>query len=113
MIQEQLQAVLAPLVAGRSFPNLAAQDTALPYIVYQRVVSVTHNTLQGTTDLQNTRVQIDVYAKTYASAQQLAAAVRSAMSTASFTNLQISDQDFYEAEARLHRVSLDYSIWSR
>jgi len=113
VIQEQLQAVLAPLVAGKSFPNLAAQDTAPPYIVYQRVVSVTHNTLQGTTDLQNTRVQIDVYAKTYASAQQVAAAVRSAMSTASFTNLQISEQDFYEAEARLHRVSLDYSIWSR
>jgi hypothetical protein len=35
------------------------------------------------------------------------------MQAASFTNLQISDQDFYEAEVRLHRVSLDYSIWSR
>ena len=113
MIQEQLQAVLAPLVAGKSFPNLAAQDTVPPYIVYQRVVSVPHNTLQGATDLQNTRVQIDAYAKTYGQAQALAENVRAAMQGAGFSNIQLSEQDFFEVEVRLHRVSLDYSIWSR
>jgi len=113
VIQEQLQAVLAPLVAGASFPNLAAQNAAPPYIVYQRVVSMTHNNLLAPSDLQNTRVQIDAYAKTYAGVQQLAAAIRTAMQAASFTNLQISEQDFYELDARVHRVSLDYSIWSR
>ncbi len=113
MIQEQLQAILAPLVAGLSFPNLAAQDAAPPYIVYQRVVSNTHNNLRGASDLQNTRVQIDAYAKTYAGAQQLASSVRAAMQGAAFTNIQLSEQDFFETDVRLHRVSLDYSIWSR
>lgn len=112
MIQEQLQALLAPLVAGKSYPNLAAQDASAPYIVYQRVVSTTHNTLQGPSDLQNTRMQIDVYAKTYGGAQQLAGAVRAALLGATFINLQLSEQDFYESEVRLHRVSLDYSIWA-
>lgn len=108
-----MQAVLAPLVAGRSYPNLAAQDAVAPYLVYQRVVSPTHNTLQGATDLQNTRVQIDAYAKTYSAVQMLAAQVRAAMQAAGFVNLQITEQDFFEIDARLHRVSLDYSIWSR
>ena len=112
MIQEQLQAVLAPLVVGKSFPNLAAQDATPPYIVYHRVVSVTHNNLQGPSDLQNTRVQIDAYAKTYAGVQQIAASVRLAMQGAGFINVQLSEQDFYEIDVRLHRVSLDYSIWS-
>ena len=112
MIQEDLQAVLAPLVDGRSYPSLADQAAVPPYIVYQRVVSVIHNSLQGPSDLQNTRVQIDVYAKTYGGAQQLASAVSQAMQAAPFINLQISDQDFYEMEVRLHRVSLDYSIWA-
>ena len=113
MIQEQLQAVLAPLVGGSSFPNLAAQEAVPPYIVYQRIVSITHNNLLGPSDLQNTRVQIDAYAKTYAQAQQIASDIRLAMQTAGFTNLQISEQDFFETEVRLHRVSLDYSIWAR
>jgi hypothetical protein len=113
MIQEQLQAVLAPLVSGASFPNLAAQEAVPPYIVYQRIVSITHNNLLGPSDLQNTRVQIDAYAKTYAQAQQIASDIRLAMLAAAFTNLQISEQDFFETEVRLHRVSLDYSIWAR
>ena len=113
MILEQMQAVLAPLVAGRSYPNLAAQDAVAPYLVYQRIVSPTLNTLQGASDLQNTRVQIDAYAKTYSAVQILATQVRAAMQAAGFVNLQITEQDFLEIDARLHRVSLDYSIWSR
>jgi Protein of unknown function (DUF3168) len=113
MIQELLQGVLGPLVNGASFPNLAAQDAVPPYIVYQRIVSITHNNLQGPSDLQNTRIQIDAYAKTYAQVQLLAAEIRQAMQGAGFINLQISEQDFFETEVRLHRVSLDYSIWSR
>ena len=113
MIQEQLQSVLAPLVNGASYPNIASQNTATPYIVYQRVVSTTNNNLLGPSDLQNTRVQIDAYAKTYAAAQHLAGSIRTAMQAASFTNIQLSEQDLYEFEPRLHRVTLDYSIWSR
>ena len=112
MIQEQLQAVLAPIVAGRSYPNLAAQDAAAPYIVYQRVVSVTNNNLLSASDLQNTRVQIDAYAKTYANVQQIAASVRLAMQGAGFITVPLSEQAFYEIDVRLHRVSLAYSIWS-
>ncbi len=112
MIQQQLQAVLAPLVGGASFPNLAAQGTPAPYIVYQRIHSETNNQLQGPSDLQNTRIQIDAYASTYAGVQQLAASIRSSMKTAAFTNVQLSEQDFYELDVRLHRISLDYSLWS-
>ena len=43
----------------------------------------------------------------------LAEDVRAAMQGAGFSNIQLSEQDFFEVEVRLHRVSLDYSIWSR
>jgi hypothetical protein len=112
VIQERLQAVLASLATGGAYPNIAEQGVAPPYLVYQRVVSLTNNDLQGPSDLQNTRVQIDAYARTYAHAQALAQAVRAAMRAAPFTNVQISEQDFFEMDVRLHRVSLDFSIWS-
>ncbi len=112
MIQEQLQTVLATLVDGASYPNMAEQDAQAPFIVYQRITSLTNNNLLGPSDLQNTRVQIDVYDKTYAGVQQIAAALRAAMQSAPFTNLQISELDLYEVDVRLHRVSFDYSIWS-
>jgi hypothetical protein len=112
MIQERLQALLAPLASGGSYPNIAEQGAVPPYLVYQRIISLTNNHLQGPSDLQNTRVQIDAYARSYAGAQQLAADVRAALQGAAFSNVQISEQDFFEMDVRLHRVSLDYSIWA-
>ena len=112
MIQQALQAVLAPLVAGKSFPNLASQDATPPYIVYQRVVSVTHNNLLGPSDLQNTRVQIDIYSRRISEAAQLETALEASLASWSVQNVPISSVDVYEEEVRAYRITKDYSIWS-
>ena len=111
-IQEQLQSVLTGLAAGGAWSQLAAQGTVAPYIVWSGVVSAINNNLLGASDVQNTRFQIDAYATSYAGARTLAAAVVAAMKAASFANVQISDQDMYEPDTKLFRVSMDFSVWS-
>lgn len=111
---EQVQAVLSPLAAGGSWYAANTQEPSVyPYIVFLRIVSTTNNTLAGPTDLQNTRIQIDVYSHLISEAAAIEAAVEAAMSAASvFGSVQLSQQDTYEAEVQAFRCSSDYSVWS-
>lgn len=90
-----------------------AELAAVPYVVFMRVVSTTNNTLSGPSDLQNTRVQIDVFDRTYSSAAALADQIASAMATTFPTCIQISTFDQYEPAVKAYRVSADFSVWSK
>ena len=77
MIQEDLKTLLtAALPTVPIYPVIGIQGTALPYIVYSRVISPVENVLagNGTPPINQTRMQIDVYAQSYASAQATARA---------------------------------------
>ncbi len=95
----------------RVYPQIAPDNVQRPYIVYQRVTENVENTLAGRTGLTNTRLQVDVYASTYAQAQQIAAAVADLMAGWALPNVQILARDIYESDVKLHRVMADYSIW--
>ncbi len=95
----------------RVYPQVAPDNVQRPYIVYQRVTENVENTLAGRTGLTNTRLQVDVYASTYAQAQQIAAAVADLMAGWALPNVQILARDIYESDVKLHRVMADYSIW--
>jgi Protein of unknown function (DUF3168) len=110
MIQEDLKTLLTgALPTVPVYPLIAIQGTAIPYIVYGRVVSPVENLLagNGSPPINNTRMQIDVYSNTYASVQTTAASVRSAMQGWTVQNVSQGEQDFYEQDTRLHRVLLD------
>ena len=109
-LESDLQALLAS--AGAAYQDIAPPSAPAPYIVWAEVVSSINNSLQGASATQNTRVQIDCYAATPATRQVLADAVVAAMAAASFSNVQLTSQNLYEAEAKLFRASLDYSVWS-
>ena len=114
MIQEDLKTLLtAALPTVPIYPVIGIQGTALPYIVYARVISPVENVLAGNGNppINQTRMQIDVYAQSYASAQATAASVITAMQGWTKQNVSHGAQDLYEADTRLHRVLLDYSIW--
>lgn len=113
-LPEQLQAVLAPVAQGGAWYAEAAADVdkSSPYIVWQLVVSTTNNNLSGPSDLQNTRVQIDVWAPRFADAYALGKSVAQAMQAAPFTAIQISTQPVYDDVVKLHRNILDFSCWS-
>ncbi len=112
-IAEQILALLAGGTAAgtRVYPLTAPDSVAKPYITYQRISSNSENVLSGTSGLTNTRVQIDVYATTYAEATSIAAQVDALMSVWSVQNVSISLQDFYEDQVQLYRISHDYSLW--
>lgn len=110
---QDLQAVLNPLATGgASYGARTVGDQSREYIVWQRVASSPNVALGGPSDLQNTRVQIDIYADTVARAVAIEAALEAAMAASSIINVPLSSMDIYEDPVRLYRVSKDYSIWA-
>lgn len=111
---EDLQAVLDPLATGGAwYGAFTLQTQPSEYIVWLRVASTSNVNLVGPSDLQNTRVQIDIYARTIQRAAAIETALESAMAAASITNVPISSQDIYEPDTRLFRIIKDYSVWAK
>src|SRR6267378_13677 len=109
MIQEDLKAMLASAMPTVPvYPQIAEQNSAVPYIVYQRVISSVENILAGNGNppINNTRMQLDVWSQSYPSVQATAATLRAAMLAWGVQNLNLGEQDFYEADKRMHRVML-------
>ena len=110
---ENMQAVLAPLAAGGAWYAVnSVEPPVYPYIVFQRIISPTNNTLLGASDVQNTIIQIDIYSNLISEAATLAVTLASALAAAPFTAIQQSSQDLYEPDVKAHRVSSDWSCWS-
>lgn len=110
-IEEIIQAALAPCATGGAHQDIAPQGTQAPYIVWTEIVSATNNSLDGASNIQNARVQVDVYAKTQADRRTAANAVKTAMAAIASQNVQISSQNQYEPDVKLFRAILDYSVW--
>jgi hypothetical protein len=111
-VQETLYTALQSTVGGRLYPLVTPSPVTLPYAVYQVISQVPSNVLADTPGLFNTRIQVDVFARTYAECQTLKASVRTAMvSGFGFKATEINTTDLFEEEARLYRVSLDWSVW--
>ncbi len=117
LVQDINTALLTLAPAGGIWNAINTSEPAaaavVPYIVFLRIVSTVNNTLKGASDLQNTRVQIDVFDRTYSSAAAMAAQVVTAMTTAFPTCTQISSFDVYEPAVKAYRISADFSVWAK
>ena len=111
MIEETLFTTLSALAGGRVYPLIAPDSPIKPFIIYQNIANTPEVTLANGVPISNTRMQIDCYDKTYAAVKAFAAAVQAAMTSATFTNVPLMNQDLYEQEVKLYRVQLDFSIW--
>lgn len=108
-IQEQLLAQIGGIAPTHAI--IAPQNSVLPYITYQRISNQVNNTLANGPSIDNTRMQIDIFASTYASAQTVAQAVTAAMKAWSVQNVKLLEYDLYESDVRVFRVLMDFSIW--
>lgn len=107
------------IVGLKVYPNRAGENAEAPFIVFQRISGERVHSLSGPSGLARPRYQIDAYAAAYEDAVALGDAVRAAIDGYRETvgDLQIqgvlseSDQDIFDEEAGLHRVSADYFIW--
>lgn len=111
MIEETIFSTLTGLVGGRVYPLIAPDKPTTPFIVYQNVANSPENTLADGVPINNTRIQLDCYASSYAAVKALAASLQAAMAAAAFTNIQLMNQDLYEPDVKLYRVQFDYSLW--
>ena len=111
MVEQQLFAALNALVSGRMYPMVAPDSPITPYIVYQNISNKPEVCLAGNTPIQNTRMQIDAYDKTYLGVKTLKASIDTAMLAASLRNVPLNQQDIYESAVKLYRIQQDYSIW--
>lgn len=98
--------------SARIYPVYLPQDPTLPAMSYQRISSQPQASMGGFCNLDNPRIQIDCWATSYSAVKGMAEAVRDAMmSAAAFNALEISDQDLFEPDLEIYRVSIDFSCW--
>jgi hypothetical protein len=111
-LAETIQALLDPLATGGAWFMDNTQDPpAFPYIVWLYATSSTNVTLSGPSDLQNTRLQIDLYDKSAQGLQTLEAGVRSAMQASGLTNVPLTSFDASVPELRAFRRVMEFSVW--
>jgi hypothetical protein len=115
LMQDVYTAISALAPTRQDFAWVAINTTeppVYPYVVFHRIVSTSNNSLQGPSDLQNTRLQVDVFDRTYTNAAALAQQVSAALLAAFPAASPISSFDVYEDVVKAHRVSADFSIWA-
>lgn len=104
-------AVTAIVPQARITPVKRLQEADLPAITYERVTNTPIQNIAGdTSDCDQVRMRVNCWAMTYAQTKTLSAAVRTAVAT--MRSYFISDQDLYEDDTQIHRVALDFYIWT-
>lgn len=125
MVYLEADAPLAALVGTRLYPNVLPQrNLTLPAIVWQRIATTRVNSLSGPSGLATPRFQFTCWAATYAAAQAVAEALRTALDgyTGAAGAYTVSDAiledegDMYEPsiglkEKEAYGVRVDYTIW--
>ncbi len=113
-VQVDLIWLIGSIFGGAVYPFGSEESPVPPYATFFRVAGVEHHTLDingGTGNTVNTRLQIDVWAASYAEAQAKAAEIKAGLKEWVVENVVLVEQDFYEPETKLHRVMLDVSTW--
>lgn len=117
---------LTTLVSTRIYPlvvavNPATAKPAYPAVTYQRTDGPREHGMAVDHGLPHPTLQIDSWGKTYASAKAVATQVRAALqrwddaaaTPAVLDCLLESDEDNYEPDAGVFRVSQTWTIWHR
>ena len=105
---------ITALVSTRAYPITAGEQTALPYLVWQRISTVPVVGHEASTTLEEIGIQVTCFAQTHAGACAIRRAVRSviegnhAEGPAVYSNAQDIGHD---DNLRVFAVSCDFEIW--
>lgn len=120
MIEEKLYTLLSgatvitALTKTRIYPVKAPQNAKYPHLIYTRISGGQVNGLDGYLNLEQPRIQVDIYSIGYSQVKTLAENVHTTMNGATtFKSILISDNDFFEEEIDTYRVIMDYSCFNR
>ena len=106
------------LASTRIYPEIAAQNAALPLAVFTVIDTTPADTKDNVSCVDNVRVQIDCYSNTYMSKETLAEAVKAALNRAEGTTAGIGDykitlldsQDGFIENTDRFRKILDFNV---
>lgn len=100
------------LAGGRVYPDVAPDGAARPYVVYQGVGGVDETTFDGADMLQNSRMQVAVWATTRGEAATIIQQVRAALTAEPVRGVPIgAPVSVYEDDTKLFGSQQDFSIW--
>ena len=124
MIEAAIRSILiaddtVKALTTRVYPVALPQSPTYPLILYTKITGMRDHHLQGPSGHAHPRFQIEAWAKTYTEAKTLADAIREALDgysgTAAGTKIGSclieSEQDIYESEIEVYRVTSDWFIW--
>lgn len=115
---EQLVTAVAVLATKGTWYSVSEAELSstdgdrFPFLTVQRVANAPNVGLGGASDLQNTRVQIDIHARHMSEIVSLQQQVQQIMDVWSLQNVPLSQLDLFEEATRTYRCVMDYSIWS-
>lgn len=115
----QSDTTLVGLLGTRMHPGRLPQTPTYPALVYKRVSGVRVRHLRGPAGLAHARLQLDVYAATYAQGKAVADRIRVVLDdlAADYGSVVVQgafllmEQDVFEEAVDKHRVILDYEVW--
>lgn len=99
--------VLAP-----TYPDVAAQGAPTPYITYQTVTGIEHETLANGGGAPRVTRQIDIWGTTKAQVIALAPQAKTLLRSALLVGEIRDNPAPYEPDTKLYRASFDVSIWA-
>jgi hypothetical protein len=108
---------LSALVADRIYPmSIAPQGVAMPYVTFQRITTGP-TYMHGTdTGISREGIQIDCWADDADVVRTVAVQLKNALNTWLEDTVNrafiVGDQDGYEQDTQLYRVSIDAEVWS-
>jgi hypothetical protein len=112
-IEEKIVAALDPLVGGRCYAEVLPQSLATwPAIRYTLPSTTPENTICGSSDEDAYRVQIDIYGVDFDVVTALRKPVFAAIEAAFDTAERVIDVSDFEADGRLYRRMIEYTVRS-
>ncbi|MGO4278212.1 DUF3168 domain-containing protein [Cupriavidus sp. RAF20_2] len=114
---DSAESIIVAALAGlnvKVYPDVAPAVSTGPYITYQAVGGQDTNALDGPADLQNARMQVNVWAPTRGAAVSTMRAVFAALTDPTVGGIPIgAPVSTYESDTKLYGSRLDVSIWFR
>lgn len=120
-MEEELRTLIAGLAGPGTTVDWAARPrgAALPGVVLTLVSDVSGHTHSGPDGLSEARVQVDVYAPTFAAAKRLARALRAGldghsdgvMGAVFFAMARDTVEEGETPDQRVYRSMLDFTVW--
>lgn len=75
IVEKAIYEMLKTLAGGKVYGLVAAQNTAAPYIIYQRAGGTRWRAINNPSGVAQVTIQIDAYAATYFASKELAAQI--------------------------------------